>query len=55
MLDFLWSLLKGFLIGNCVCLLLVYLEFWYKRQEHGKKLNRKKKVLDQMEEETIQK
>lgn len=52
--EMLWSLAKGFILGNCVLALLVYLEFWWKQQEHGKMLASKKKILDQIEVEQAQ-
>ena len=46
---------KGFILGNCVLALLVYLELWWKRQEHGKMLASKKKILDRIEAEQAEK
>ena len=50
-----WSLFKGFLLGNGVLALLIYLEFWWKRQENAKQLKHKKMVLDQMEQQLVAK
>ena len=50
-----WSMSKGFILGNCVLALLVCLELWWKKQEHGKMLASKKKILDQMESEQVEK
>ena len=50
-----WSMSKGFILGNCVLALLVLLELWWKKQEHGKMLASKKKILDQMESEQVEK
>ena len=47
--EFALSLFKGFMVGNCVLAILLYLEYWMKRQQHAKQLAHKKRILDQMQ------
>jgi hypothetical protein len=48
---FVYSLVKGFILGNVVLAILRYLEDWWTRQEQGKMLRSKKLILDRMEKE----
>lgn len=50
-----WSFVKGFLLGNLVLAALVYLDYWWKRQEQGKVFEQKRLILNQMHETEIQK
>ena len=50
-----WSFVKGFLLGNLVLAALVYLDYWWKRQEQGKVFEQKRLILKKMHETEIQK
>ena len=45
MFEFLWELLQGFLIGNCVIAFFIYIEYWNKHHQTGKSLGIKKHNL----------
>ena len=51
--DFVCSLFKGFVVGNLVLAVLIYLEIWWKRQEHRKMLDSKRVILDRMQVDTM--